>query len=216
MCLALNVEYLALALALHSRMLGLVLGLEWLVLGWPLLASEISNLTVSCSDLILAGAWRLHPYRVLFSVFNAVSGSLVSYWQMLILKVLYHQFITGCHPIFYHSILLKLNFCSLTCLNNLPNSIVLQYLCLIVSHCLPSARNLGVIFFIQICHSLNTSLPFLNLVFITFVISNVSEALLIKLLLASLPLHLFILNLTTVIRFNSIFLHPILIALNWF
>ena len=41
----------------------------------------------------------------------------------------------------------------------------------------PSARNLGVIFKIQICHSLNTSLPFLNLVFVIFVISNVSEVL---------------------------------------
>ena len=56
--------------------------------------------------------------------------------------------------IFYRSSLLKLNVCSLSYLNNLPNSTVLRYLpaCVTLSP-VPSAHNLGAIFYSNLSFS---------------------------------------------------------------
>ena len=116
-------------------------------------------------------------YTQMIPNFTCLSQQLNSVKIFLILKKLFHWFKNGCRLIFFHSILLKLNFWLLVCGSSLLNSIILLYLCLILSHFVQwSLPVIWVSFLILPYLTLNISLPFLNLVSIIFGIWDVFEA----------------------------------------
>ena len=141
---------------------------------WDLFFSFYTPLHSAPSFLSLL---QIIIYTQMIPNFICLSQQLNSVKIFLILKTLFHWFRNGCHLIFFHSILLKLNFWLLVCGSSLLNSIILLYLCPILSHFVQwSLPVIWVSFLILPCLILNISLPFLNLVSIIFEIWDVFEA----------------------------------------
>ena len=95
--------------------------------------------TSPLSTMIVLQSYLIHQQIIIFLLMtlNCFFHSLLLILLItsLILKTLYLMFLTGCHPTFFLSILLKLSFLSLVFHNNSLNSTVQSFIYLTTSHC---------------------------------------------------------------------------------